>query len=279
MNYFTIMILGSILTFSACHSNYPDIKRATGDNIRIRPQFSLFAHRGGVTMNGKNPENSIAALDEAIRRGYTGAEIDVRQSSDGVLFLYHNRTFERDYDSRGTGSEMTWKEIRSLRPLREGVSPPVSMEEYCTHAMGKLKELMVDIKIDQPPVEFYREVERILQETGFLNSSFFIGHGAYFIGKGPMITMLTGEKNEFFEKYGDKTRDYYFLFAGVDEINARTIRWAQDNKIRIVCHANLPYRTPRDPEDMTRAGRNIRWLMEWGITSFQIDSDYDIFFR
>jgi glycerophosphoryl diester phosphodiesterase len=247
--------------------------------ISIQPQFHLIAHRGGVVDSGKNPENSMAALDEAIKRGYTGAEIDIRQSKDGKLFLYHNRSFERDYDSDRRGAEMTWDEIKALRPLKEGANPPVLLEEYCNHAKGKLKELMIDIKQDDPSFAFYQELERILKETGFLNSSYFIGHGEYFRGKGPLITMLMRETDEFFAEHGEKTKDYYFLFAGIDEINGKTIKWAKDNGIQIMCCSNLPFRGNVPADDMANAGRNIKWLIEWGIVSYQIDSDYDIFFR
>lgn len=65
-----------------------------------------------------NPENSIAALDAAIARGYTGVEIDVHQSKDGVLYLYHNRNFSSDFHSDGIGAEMTWAEIQALRPKK-----------------------------------------------------------------------------------------------------------------------------------------------------------------
>lgn len=274
------LILLSCLLFLGCgQAEKASTEKTQGDKDRIEPQYHLLAHRGGAVDSGKNPENSIAALDEAIRRGYTGAEIDVRQSKDGKLFLYHNRSFERDYDSNGRGAEMTWAEIQALRPLKEGAKPPISMEEYCRHAQGKFKELMIDIKLDEPPLEFYQELERILKETGFLNSSYFIGHGEYFLGKGPLITMLIREIDEFSKKYGEKTKDYYFLFAGVDEINGRTIKWAQDNGIHIMCCANLPFRGNTDPSNLPNAGRNIQWLKEWGVISYQIDSDYDVFFR
>ncbi len=245
----------------------------------INPAYRLMAHRGGVVDGGENPENSIAALDEAVKRGYTGAEIDVRQSKDGKLFLYHNRTFERDYDSKGKAEEMTWEEIQALTPLKNGVKPPVSMETYCNYAKGKLQDLMIDIKVQNPSLAFYQELERILKETGFVNSSYFIGHGDYFRGKGPKITMLIREKDEFFEKYRDKTKDYYFLFAGVDEINGRIIKWCQDQGIQIMACANLPFRGNPEPDNIPNAGRNIKWLMEWGVADYQIDSAYDIFFR
>ncbi|WP_102408106.1 glycerophosphodiester phosphodiesterase [Parabacteroides bouchesdurhonensis] len=280
MKNFCLIALSCILNFGYVQASHPiDANEAPKENVHIQPQFYLIAHRGGVVDRGKNLENSIAALDEAIERGYVGAEIDVRQSKDGKLFLYHNRSFERDYDSKGRGADMTWEEIQALRPLKEGIKAPVSMEEYCNHAKGKLKELMIDIKLDKPSLEFYQELERILKDTGFLNSSYFIGHGEYFRGKGPLITMLMRETNDFFKEYGEKTKDYYFLFAGVDEINGRTIKWAQDNGIKIMCCANLPFRGNVEPDNLPNAGRNIKWLIEWGVVNYQIDSDYDIFFR
>jgi len=280
MRNFYFMVLSCLLI--ACNNpatNSVSTDNVQNDDIRIQPQFRLIAHRGGVVDRGKNPENSIAALDEAISRGYTGTEIDVRQSKDGVLFLLHDRTFARYYDSNEDGANMTWEEIQSLHPLKEGIKPPVTMEAYCHHAKGKLKELMIDIKIDQPSLEFYQKLEAILQETGFLHASYFIGHGEYFRGKGPLITMLIREIDEFTKEYGEKTKDYYFLFAGVDEINGRTVKWAQDNGIYIMCCANLPFRGDVPPDNILNAGRNIKWLTEWNVICYQIDSDYDIFFR
>lgn len=244
----------------------------------IDRQYHLLAHRGGVTENGIHPENSLAALDAAIERGYSGVEIDVRQSKDGKLFLYHNRTFERDYDSKGKAEDLTWAEIQKLRPLREDGKVPVSMEDYCNYCKGKLSELMIDIKIDKPSQAFYQEVERILTETGFLESSYFIGHGEYFLGKAK-ITMLIREKDEFFNKYGDKTKDYYFLFAGIDEINSRLIQWCEKEGIQIMACVNRPYREPLTPKNIENAGKDLEWLKSWGVKFYQIDSDYDGPFR
>ena len=269
-------LLGCLLI--SCN-NQATSDKPQNEPIHIQPQFRLIAHRGGVVDSGVNPENSIAALDEAIKRGYTGVEIDVRESKDGVLFLYHNPTFSRDFDSNERGANMTWAEIQSLHPTKEGIPLPVTMEAYCQHAKGKLKEIMIDIKIDEPSLEFYQKLEQILKETGFLQSSYFIGHGGYFKGKGPLITMLIREIDDFFKENGEKTKDYYFLFAGVDEINGKTIKWAQDNGIEIMCCANLPFRGNVEPDNIPNAGRNIKWLIDWNIPLYQIDSDYDIFFR
>ena len=50
----------------------------------------VFAHRGCWSRNAAKefviPENSVAAVAEARRRGYEGIELDVRKTTDGHLF-------------------------------------------------------------------------------------------------------------------------------------------------------------------------------------------------
>ena len=104
MKRFIITVLGWLLALGYVQAAH--FVNMNGEkDVYINSKFHLIAHRGGV-VEGKNLENSLAALDEAIKRGYTGAEIDVRQSKDGKLFLYHNRTFERDYESKGRGADV-----------------------------------------------------------------------------------------------------------------------------------------------------------------------------
>lgn len=43
--------------------------------------------------------------------------------------------------------------------------------------------------------------------------------------------------------------------------------------------ANLPYMKPIPDDHMSDARKNIEWLKKWGVVSYQIDSDYDLFFR
>lgn len=59
----------------------------------------VIAHRGAFKKNNL-PENSIAALKEAIRLGCTGSEFDVRMSADDSLLInhdphYHNLDIEK----------------------------------------------------------------------------------------------------------------------------------------------------------------------------------------
>ena len=52
----------------------------------------VVAHRAGAKVA---PENTLAALEQAIRDGAPIAEIDVQQLSDGTLIVMHDSNFKR----------------------------------------------------------------------------------------------------------------------------------------------------------------------------------------
>ena len=52
----------------------------------------VVAHRAGAKVA---PENTLAALEQAIRDGAPIAEIDVQQLSDGTLIVMHDSYFKR----------------------------------------------------------------------------------------------------------------------------------------------------------------------------------------
>ncbi|WP_416066407.1 glycerophosphodiester phosphodiesterase family protein [Rhizobium sp. ZK1] len=66
--------------------NYTDYVRAP------QRECAVVAHRG---IWREAPENSLAAIEAAIRAGCDVVEIDVRRSADGGLFLLHDKTLQR----------------------------------------------------------------------------------------------------------------------------------------------------------------------------------------
>lgn len=60
-----------------------DYKETVRGGIRM---FNI-AHRGGA---GLRPENTSAAFETAIARGYDGAELDVQLTADGVAVVHHD---------------------------------------------------------------------------------------------------------------------------------------------------------------------------------------------
>jgi glycerophosphoryl diester phosphodiesterase len=59
---------------------------------KLRDGFLLTAHRGAVDVA---PENTILAFTQAERLGIEEIELDVQITSDGVLVIGHDRTYQR----------------------------------------------------------------------------------------------------------------------------------------------------------------------------------------
>jgi len=57
-------------------------------------KIKIIAHRGGTT---ERPENTISAYKRAVELGADMLEIDVRTSSDGVLFILHDTSLDPHY--------------------------------------------------------------------------------------------------------------------------------------------------------------------------------------
>lgn len=66
------------------------------------------------------PENSLGAIDQAIKDGAEIVEIDVRLTSDGVPVLMHDSTVDRTTDGRGQVADLSLAQIKNLR-LQEGL--------------------------------------------------------------------------------------------------------------------------------------------------------------
>jgi glycerophosphoryl diester phosphodiesterase len=110
------------------------------------------AHRGAWTWA---PENSLAAIDEAIAHGADIVECDVRATRDGVLVLMHDGTVDRMTDRLGRLEDMSWSELRRARlkaraggadaPLTSSRPPTLSEALEC--ARGRIV-VNIDTKAD-----------------------------------------------------------------------------------------------------------------------------------
>lgn len=81
-----LLFITGILLLPACTVSTISMKKS---NKIYNP---VIAHRGAFKKNGF-PENSIAALREAIRLGCAGAEFDVRMTADDSLVVNHDPHF------------------------------------------------------------------------------------------------------------------------------------------------------------------------------------------
>ena len=72
----------------------------------------IVAHRGYAA---KYPENTLLALDQALKLGVPFIEFDVQVSADGVPVVHHDVSLERTCDVDQSILEMTLNEIRRVQ--------------------------------------------------------------------------------------------------------------------------------------------------------------------
>lgn len=69
----------------------------------------VVGHRGAASYA---PENTLASMREARRRGATWVEFDVKLSADGVLILMHDDTLARTAGVDRAAADMSWADIQ-----------------------------------------------------------------------------------------------------------------------------------------------------------------------
>ena len=95
-------------------------------HLVLRPGRSarpfIVSHRGA---KGLAPENTLMAVQEAVRRGVACAEIDIRRAADGVLVVMHDANLKRTTGRDAPVESLTSAEIAQLVVRTEpGVVPP-----------------------------------------------------------------------------------------------------------------------------------------------------------
>lgn len=74
--------------------------------------IKVTAHRGA---SGYAPENTVSAVKKALEIGVDRIEIDVQQTSDGVVVLLHDKTLNRTTNAKGKVGKMTFSELKEVR--------------------------------------------------------------------------------------------------------------------------------------------------------------------
>lgn len=71
----------------------------------------IAAHRGGGAVA---PENTLPAIERALRAGYEYVEVDLALSLDGHAVLMHDKTVDRTTDGHGKVADLTLAQLREL---------------------------------------------------------------------------------------------------------------------------------------------------------------------
>jgi glycerophosphoryl diester phosphodiesterase len=125
----------------------------------------IVAHRGS---SADRPENTLAAFERAIDAGATAIEADIRQSTDGQLFVLHDAELERTTNGKGIAEHLTLAELQTLdagawfgEPFRGERIP--TLREICELSNGRA-DLFLDLKDGDEP--YFTQVVRELRRHG-----------------------------------------------------------------------------------------------------------------
>lgn len=129
---------------------------------QITPLNSVIAHRGAWKNTGF-PQNSVAALTEAIAQKYGGSEFDVHRTLDGVLVVNH----DDDFHGMPIASS-TYQDLQQFH-LDNGESLP-KLRDFLTKGMqhNQHTKLYCEIKpcdtTDQLNLKVARQVSDLVHE-------------------------------------------------------------------------------------------------------------------
>jgi glycerophosphoryl diester phosphodiesterase len=104
-------VLAGLLAMSSEHARALGSAPRPAPLPRLRGPVAVIGHRAG---GGIAPENTLAAIRQAIRLGVDYVELDVRTTRDGVLVIMHDATVDRTTDGHGAVRDLTLPEIRRL---------------------------------------------------------------------------------------------------------------------------------------------------------------------
>ncbi len=124
----------------------------------------VISHRG----DWRNyPENSIEAVESAIRMGVDVVEIDVHRTADGHLVVCHDKTINRTTSGKGKIAELTLDSIRRCS-LRAGHG--VRMPKYRMPTLAEVLDVCRDrvmINIDKG-YDYYDQILEMLIERNMV---------------------------------------------------------------------------------------------------------------
>lgn len=102
------------------------------------------AHRGGYANDRAEaaPENSVANVAVAVRKGFDLYETDIQRTKDGVFVIVHDETIARETTGEGRVSDLTLSELKAFQKrYHDGsISPEkvATLEELLLAGKGRI---------------------------------------------------------------------------------------------------------------------------------------------
>lgn len=112
-----------------------------GQNILVT------AHRGA---SGYAPENTLSSVKKALEIGVDRIEVDVQQTSDGVVVCLHDKTLDRTTGTKGKVGKKSWDEVKQVKAYgkfeSEFPNEPIPTLEQIFEVMDGKTQFVIEIK-------------------------------------------------------------------------------------------------------------------------------------
>jgi glycerophosphoryl diester phosphodiesterase len=129
-----------------------------------RPERVLVAaHRSAHLVH---PENSLAAIRDAIAIGADIIELDVRKTKDGVYVVLHDKTIDRTTASKGAVSSYTYDQLKKIPLLQNGQPTSERIPTFESALRTAKDHIMVDIDFKLDSKEDAINVCNIIRKVG-----------------------------------------------------------------------------------------------------------------
>lgn len=161
VSIFTIIFLFSALL----------IGMITSEIIEQKYTVKITAHRGN---SKRAPENSISSVKKAIEVKADYAEIDVRETKDGKIIVFHDSNLKRMGKVNKNIREMNYKDIKNIDigmyfdKKFKGEKIPL-LQEVIDISEDKIK-LNIEIKGDKYSKDLVRKVVEIIEDNDIINN-------------------------------------------------------------------------------------------------------------
>ncbi len=244
----------------------------------------LVAHRGGV-VDQERSENSLKAMEEAIRRGYTHVEVDARCTEDGHVVCFHERSMKDEAGIDADITSLTLAEVRKIVLTRSREHIP-TFDEYCARCKGRIS-LMVDVKgVDDQWLEQYtREIDEALRRHGLLSDTLFIVNRfpianqekvvAWFLGRAKISWRASLLRTKILQPYMPDLARYNFVFNSPADFTRDEIDGFHKMGLNVIASVNVDHYRGQPVDPVKKGLEDIGRMLDWGVDGLQIDSCYD----
>ena len=154
-----------------------------------RHDFIVIAHRGSHLVK---PENTIAAVEEAIQLGADYVEIDLRTTKDGYLVLSHNEAVDQQTNGKGKVRNLKLEEVQKLvTNSKDGMIHRIPVFSEVLKVCKNRINIYLDFK-DADVEQTYKEIKAAGMEKQIMVYLNKAGQGEEWKRIAPVMPLMAG---------------------------------------------------------------------------------------